>query len=220
MLALLAASPAYAASYVKADFSSGIFGGNANVRDPLRNPYFPSDTFTGSFVFDADQVPAAGSGFANVAFSSLPDLANIPAADAFKFNFGSYVFSLADDPLAMIQYNNGKFNGFVFNTTFNFEGSNYLFKLNGGCLTVQSVADPFGQPYINGYTNIGNQSLTNAATYVPATSAVPEPAAWALMLVGFGFVGGAMRSAKLGFFHAISSSISSRPSPKRGPWPR
>ena len=44
---------------------------------------------------------------------------------------------------------------------------------------------------------IGNQSLTNATAYVPAaTSAVPEPAAWAMMLVGFGFVGGAMRSAK------------------------
>lgn len=26
--------------------------------------------------------------------------------------------------------------------------------------------------------------------------AVPEPAAWAMMLVGFGFVGGAMRAAK------------------------
>jgi hypothetical protein len=29
-----------------------------------------------------------------------------------------------------------------------------------------------------------------------ARSAVPEPAAWAVMLLGFGFVGGAMRSAK------------------------
>lgn len=197
MLALLAASPAHAASYIKTDFSSGIFGGNANVRDPLRDPYFHSQTFTGSFVYDADQVPGAGSGFANVGFGSLPDLANIPAADAFKFTFGSYVFTLADDPAAMIQYNNGKFNGFVFNTTFNFEGSNYLFQLNGGSLTVKSEADPFGQSYVNGYTNIGNQSLTNATAYVPAaTSAVPEPAAWAMMLVGFGFVGGAMRSAK------------------------
>ena len=41
MLALLAASPAYAASYVKADFSSGIFGGNANVRDTWLSLFSP-----------------------------------------------------------------------------------------------------------------------------------------------------------------------------------
>jgi len=189
--------PAHAASYVQSTFSSGIFGGNANVRDPLRNPYFPSDTFSGSFVYDTASIPGSGTGFTNVFLSSYPDAANIPAADAFTFNFGSYVFTLADDPLAMVQYNNGNFNGFVFNTTFNFEGANYLFSLNGGSLKVVSEADPFGQPYINGYVNIGNQALTGSTPYTPATAgAVPEPATWAMMLLGFGLVGAAMRSAK------------------------
>lgn len=198
LLMLVVASPAHADTYTKANFSAGIFGGNANVRDPLRDPFFPSDTFAGSFVYDNNLVPASGSGFVNVLMSGFPDSANIPAADAFKFTFGSYVFTLANDPLAMIQYNNGKFNGFVYNTTFNFEGTNYLFSLNGGTLKVVSEADPFGQPYINGYVNIGNQSLTGATTYVPTADpgAVPEPAMWAMMLLGFGLVGGAMRASK------------------------
>ena len=154
--------PAHAASYVKSDFSAGIFGGNANVRDPLRDPYFPSDSFGGSFVYDTASIPGSGTGFVNVFLNSYPDAANIPAADAFTFTFGSRVFTLADDPLAMVQYNNGNFNGFVFNTSFNFEGANYLFSLNGGSLKVVSEADPFGQANINGYVNIGNAALTKS----------------------------------------------------------
>ncbi|AJA09200.1 Putative secreted protein [Sphingopyxis fribergensis] len=200
LLVMLFAAPAQADTYTQANFSSGIFGGDANVRDPLLNPYFPSDPFSGSFVYDNNLVPAAGTGFVNVMINSYPDIAAISAADAFKFDFGSYVFTLADDPLAMIQYNNGQFNGFVFNTTFAFEGANYLFNLNGGTLTVRSEADPFGQPYINGYTNIGNGSLTGQTAYTPSTAppvgAVPEPSTWAMMLLGFGFVGYALRTTR------------------------
>ena len=189
---------AQAQPYTEANFSAGIFGGNANARDPLRDPFFPSDVFTGSFVYDNALVPAAGSGFVNVAFNSFPDIAAIGSADAFTFNFGPYSFTLADDPTAMIQYNNGAFNGFVFNTTFAFEGQNYLFHLSGGQLTVNAEADPFGQPYINGYVNIGNGSLTGATPYVPRINggpngAVPEPSTWAMMLLGFGGIGWQMR---------------------------
>lgn len=197
LVLLLFATPAHAASYVKADFSSGVFGGNPNVRDPLRDPFFPGDTFTGSFVYDQDLIPAAGSGFVNVFFNSYADITSIPAADAFKFNFGPYVFTLADDPTAMVQYNNGAFNGFFFNTIFTLEGVNYLFKMNGGTITVNSTADPFGQPFLNGYTNIGNQALANATPYTIASpGAVPEPATWAMMLLGLGFVGGVLRTRR------------------------
>ncbi|OBX19715.1 hypothetical protein A9995_03880 [Erythrobacter sp. QSSC1-22B] len=40
----------------------------------------------------------------------------------------------------------------------------------------------------------GSQFVINAFT--PTQSAVPEPGTWAMMLLGFGFVGGTMRSAK------------------------
>ncbi|OBX19716.1 hypothetical protein A9995_03890 [Erythrobacter sp. QSSC1-22B] len=45
----------------------------------------------------------------------------------------------------------------------------------------------------------GSNSLTTYAklgTGAVTTAAVPEPSTWAMMLLGFGFVGGAMRSAK------------------------
>ncbi|WP_240047501.1 PEPxxWA-CTERM sorting domain-containing protein [Sphingomonas panacisoli] len=51
--------------------------------------------------------------------------------------------------------------------------------------------------YLGGYRYIrtgmsGNQALTSF-TVTPATAAVPEPATWAMMIMGFGLVGGAMR---------------------------
>lgn len=193
--ALIAAAPAYADTYTKANFSGGIFGGSANVRSPFNSAFSPGETFTGSFVFDNQLVPAAGSGFTNVAFSTFPDIAGIPAADAFTLNFGSYVFTLANDPAAAIQYNNGNFNGFVFNTSFVFQGNSYLFNLSGGTFSVFSAADPFGQPYINGYINIGNQAVTGRTPFTPQVpgGAVPEPATWAMMMLGFGALAAGMR---------------------------
>jgi hypothetical protein len=41
----------------------------------------------------------------------------------------------------------------------------------------------------------GNAAII-AGSLAPTAAAVPEPATWAMMLIGFGFVGGAMRSAK------------------------
>ena len=73
----------------------------------------------------------------------------------------------------------------------------YLFSMNGGSNKVTTAADPLGQSYLNGYTNIGNQSLTNSTAYTLATpGAVPEPATSAMMLLGPGLVGGAPRSRR------------------------
>ncbi|WP_296721216.1 PEPxxWA-CTERM sorting domain-containing protein [Erythrobacter sp.] len=41
-----------------------------------------------------------------------------------------------------------------------------------------------------------NPFITASLRFPSEAGAVPEPAAWGLMLLGFGFVGGAMRSAK------------------------
>src|SRR5690606_20598140 len=112
-LTALIAAPALADSYTKADFSAGISGGDANLKIPLRGPFSPNQTFTGSFVYDNDLVPSPRSGYANVGFASFPDIADIPPATAFTLNFGPYTFTLADDPAAAIQYNNDKFSGFA-----------------------------------------------------------------------------------------------------------
>lgn len=42
-----------------------------------------------------------------------------------------------------------------------------------------------------------NYSLATRFVSVPSVAAVPEPASWAMMLLGFGFVGGALRSARI-----------------------
>lgn len=198
-----AASPAHAVTYTKGNFSSGIFGGNANVSAPFTtNGFFQGQTFSGSFVFANELVPAAATGFVNVLASTFPDLANIPAADLFTFNFGSLTFTAADaDAPFAIQYNNGAFNGFFFLNNFSFAGGNYQLKVDGGQFQVfQEVGgNPTGSSLMNGYVNIGNSAVTGKTAFTPTavpTSPVPEPATWLMMLFGFGMIGFAMRSSK------------------------
>ena len=96
LVALVAATPALADTYTQADFSAGIRGGNANVKLPFTDDFYQGEPFTGSFVYDNDLIPAAGSGTVNVAWNNYPDAADIPAADLFKLNFGGLTFTAAD----------------------------------------------------------------------------------------------------------------------------
>jgi hypothetical protein len=198
-LGLAMVQPAYADTYTKADFSAGIFGGGANVSPPFSgNGFFAGQTFTGNFVYDNNLIPAGGTGFVNVLASSFPDIANIPAADLFTFNFGPLTMTAADadEPFA-IQYNNGNFNGFSYVNNFAFQGGNYQLTISGGSLSVLELTSgiPSGRSLVNGFVNIGNSAVTNATPFVPVvnTPAVPEPSTWLMMLAGFGIVGGAMR---------------------------
>ena len=57
--------------------------------------------------------------------------------------------------------------------------------------------DPGATIFRNYNPESGDISFTNVTVSSRSVSgAVPEPATWAMMLLGFGFVGGAMRSAK------------------------
>jgi hypothetical protein len=197
-LATACSTPAFADIYTQANFSGGTFGGGANVKSPFSgNGFFPGQTFSGTFVYDNNLIPAAGSGYVNVSPSSFPDAASIPASAQFTFNFGSLTFTPTGADLFAIQYNNGAFNGFAYIDTFSFQGGTYQLNIQGGTLSVYEVVG--GQPtfnsLVNGYINIGNAALTGKTAYTPggATPAVPEPATWAMMLVGFGAIGGAMR---------------------------
>ncbi|MBV8238252.1 MAG: PEPxxWA-CTERM sorting domain-containing protein [Sphingomonas sp.] len=209
-VALVVSTPALADVYNMADFSAGTFGGNANVKAPFSgNGYFPGQTFSGSFVFDNDLIPAAGSGFVNVLANSFPDAANIPASDQFVFNFGGLTFTAANAiaPMA-IQYNNGKFNGFFYLANFAFQGAQYQLQIQGGSLSVVALDaqnNPTFNNLVNGYVNIGDASVTNITSYVPVTGpgggGVPEPATWAMMMLGMFGIGGALRyrTAKVSF---------------------
>jgi hypothetical protein len=63
----------------------------------------------------------------------------------------------------------------------------------------QNLFSTFSRQYLGsprslseGMSNFGG-SWTFATTEIPASGAVPEPATWAMMLIGFGLVGFAMR---------------------------
>jgi hypothetical protein len=55
----------------------------------------------------------------------------------------------------------------------------------GGGITAEGVATEYGESPI--------EQLSQTGQVVIATAGVPEPAAWAMMLVGFGAIGGLMR---------------------------
>ena len=196
--ATLVSTPASADTYTEANFTGGTFGGSANVQSPFSgNGFFPGQTFSGSFVYDNQLVPMAGSGFVNVFPSAFPDAANISLADQFSFNFGSLLFTAAGADLFGIQYNNGQFNGFAFVDEFAFQGRNFQLNIQGGSLSVVEVLNgaPTFNSLVNGYINIGDRSLTGRTSFVPTavTGSVPEPSSWAMMLIGFGAIGFAMR---------------------------
>jgi hypothetical protein len=77
----------------------------------------------------------------------------------------------------------------VFNDDFSFQGNTYQLKVNGGSLSVVLASDPLGNKFINGYVNIGNNSLSGQTPYDPQVAAVPEPSTWAMMILGFAGVG-------------------------------
>ena len=56
-----------------------------------------------------------------------------------------------------------------------------------------SGSQSYGYTYVGGQSNFGDNRL--GSQILPA-GAVPEPAAWAMMLVGFGAIGGAVRTSK------------------------
>jgi hypothetical protein len=70
------------------------------------------------------------------------------------------------------------------------------FKLDAGA---PGYNDPGGTgSAISAYTwdNAQGSTYTNYVFRVNSVGAVPEPSAWALMLLGFGLVGGAMRASR------------------------
>ncbi len=201
---LLSASPAFAANLFQADFSGAINGGNANVKAPFNtNGFTQSMPFSGSFVYDADLIPAVGT--VNVDLPTLAGATPIPAGDIFSLSFGPLAFDFADASqiTPKVQYKNGQFNGFVFVTEFAFLTNWYQLRMEGGVLGVKlltNVPSP-GAPHgfvtgsnlINAHVDIGNANLTNVTPYVVLGPAVPEPASWAMMIAGFGLAGAAAR---------------------------
>lgn len=159
-----------------ADFSGQINPGNANVKAPFTGTLSQSGPIGGNFVFDSSLVPAAGSGFVNVPLPTTDGVSNIPAATAFDINLGGGLeFNLSNATFpVLIQYNNGHFNGFVYQADFAFGGNNYELDVQGTSLSVHLLTGglPATQSLVNGTIFNGDANLTGIQPFTPA---VPEP---------------------------------------------
>jgi hypothetical protein len=182
-------------TYHSASFSGQLAGGSANVRAPFSTSggLSQGESFSGTFVYDDNLIPAPGSGFFNVFFSSFPDIAEIPPATAFTLTLGGFSFDLADaDPgEAAIQYNNGNFNGFFYISDFMYLGSQYELSLQGGTLAIVPFVGGFPgfNSLVNGNVNIGNGNLTGISVFTPSSPVSPTPESSSVALWGVSLVG-------------------------------
>ena len=207
-LALAAPGLAAADTYTLANFSGGVFGGNANAQPPFNDAGITQGmALAGSFLIDDDIAPAA-VGFDNIQYSNYPDAAVIPPIIAFNFNIGTLNFTADQDTgLAGTEYNNGHFNGFAYSDDFTFENVGYNLTISGGVFSIASQSNPF-QQLVGGFINIGDGGVTGRTPFTPPPPGcdpngagcggpgVPEPAAWALMILGFGGVGASLRQRR------------------------
>ncbi|MGX7953623.1 PEPxxWA-CTERM sorting domain-containing protein [Tsuneonella sp. HG249] len=154
----------------------------------------PSASSCNNFSFNVSIISCAGGYDGNLLQDTLTDPIGIAAVQALGGpNTGIFV-----EP---------KLDGLNANGTINF--NSFLNGLTVFGIHTGKAGDPNGNAtyffsfnasntdviQITGRAGANNSGLSNAAL-LATTSAVPEPATWALMLLGFGLIGGAMRSAR------------------------
>lgn len=157
-------------------------------------------TYTGSF--------NAGAGSANYTFTTDGTLGAIN-----ERNLLSYSISLQDSSgtVVLTQANSSKFNFAMTATAENLNvrrngtsGGVYIasYALTGGvfdgALNINFLNGTFLQILSNSYRGVLTGDFATNLAFVPpvinpSVSAVPEPASWAMMIGGFGLVGGAAR---------------------------
>ena len=206
---LAVASPAFAATTINFDTLPG--GATVGDKTPITNQYsslgvlFSAIDATGGTVAPVATNYAAGNANANYSgnflgnapdgapFVFTPTFQLTPRYDLVRILFTNVASNVS---LSLNNFDN------VNRTTFNAYSANgtllqtFTFQANQGWTRVNLTASGIARldlvaSQFNGSTNyFGIDQLTFDAA---ATPAVPEPATWAMMIIGFGMIGGAAR---------------------------
>jgi hypothetical protein len=183
----------FADTYHLDTFTGNISPGSANVKAPFNSVLTQGGPISGSFIMDDSLIPASGSGWVNVFFSSFPDIAKIPEVTAFTINLGtsSLTFTLADaiQGSGAIQFYNGMFRGFFFDADFMFTDNNpYRFDDQGGTWSIKLLDQLGGNPISGNEVGGSISGMTLGDPYeLNPPASVPLPAT--MYLLGFGMIG-------------------------------
>ena len=168
------------------------FGGPAIGVDPLGNKYSASGTHWGSPGYGAGTIAfnpllvsnSNGSYATSFSFTFLKGVAGTidqtPAASPFGILPQTRFTNVTDGVAWLVSYSGNDVT---------FTAPNWAAKLDAGDLFFVNVA-------FTGAVNKKKFSFAGLWDDTTVAPPVPEPASWAMMLAGFGLVGGAMRSRR------------------------
>jgi hypothetical protein len=176
LLVSVAPQVSLADTYDMATFQAGVQPGSGNVSPTFTSDGFTQgETFSGTFIYDASSIPGSGTGLVNVPIPTGPGF----PSTAFNFvipssnpaNTLSFNISNASDP-AQVQYNNGVFNGFAYDSTFTYKGTQYNFVVSGGTWSIMTLGS-IPTLEMSGFDNFPS-GLSNITPFTPVAP-VPLP---------------------------------------------
>jgi opacity protein-like surface antigen len=136
--------------------------------------------------FDLDYQTRSGS---DLGFEITNDRAFVPGVPGYAENLAGLEFAQAADGMGVeFRIANSLFTGPIAGLSYN---PNVVFPAEGGSIRL-NLSQSFGYAVAGGATTYGTARL-GVVTLDAAVAPVPEPATWAMMIMGFGLVGGAMR---------------------------
>ena len=198
--AVLAPATASAATTIQnGGFELPIVGGSCCITSPptsipfwsatdnvnVVNGTFASSPFPTNLAYEGKQyLDLIGEGLTG----SISQTFNTVAGNLYRLTFAYSHNVFGGSPGATASYTLGALNGVISHTT----GSD-------SNLDWQIFSSTFvgtGSPMTLNFTNLTGQNNAGILLDGVSVSAAPEPATWGMMMLGFGFVGGAMRSAR------------------------
>lgn len=168
--------------------------GTANAQNALLNSGFESGTLS---PWIASNTPTVTTAEAHTGIYSVAAF----SSDAIRQDFAAIAASQISEVSFWVKRVGGPFDAGTF---YYDDASNSNFLVNGigkgdDWMFFNVTADLAVGKNLTGFSIFGTTpgpAYFDDFTISGAQSAVPEPAAWALMLLGFGLIGGAMRLAK------------------------